>query len=564
MAAIDEYPTVTKARPAPPAVQAVNGGLSQIPGDRVMRRSSSVTKLSDRSNIGEISQTPGAIHRSGNHFSDQAIAGSTVFGTPGRVDSAPPAADIARLPADTQRTPGVLTRAATTGGIGDLSVGTQPAHPIPAAAPSTQTIADGIRYDGSSRITPLGGGGNQQSIGTLPVSRETTDIPRAVTGADRVSGGPLTGSGIGDDRYGRIDAFLKQRAQERADARARQAQALAASTMSENRISARNELQNAARNARIDSRSLRLTSGGRAQRQLLDQAANFTSQAAAIQALPPDSEFIRSPEQEAALAQGQQQNQIFQQEADARTLSARAQAARTAQGPQETFGNPTDERDASGRPIRVQYGDQGSRRIVEGAQPLSSSEAPKLTEQQSKDFNYYTRASEALKNLGEGKALTSYASKAGASVPVVGNALAGNAYQKQEQAGREFLAAVLRKDSGANITKDEFENYGKTFLPQPGDSAETLKQKAMARQTALRAIKLGMGPAQQLVPEQAGKNARVADAGAENPAAAGAATAAEVLATSQQLAKQRQRRLDAIIQKLDQLQGETDYSHIWE
>ncbi|MFT4046961.1 MAG: hypothetical protein QM661_09725 [Solimonas sp.] len=41
----------------------------------------------------------------------------------------------------------------------------------------------------------------------------------------------------------------------------------------------------------------------------------------------------------------------------------------------ETFGNPTDEIDANGNPIRVQYGNRGTRQVVPGARP-----APKASE----------------------------------------------------------------------------------------------------------------------------------------------------------------------------------------
>ena len=66
--------------------------------------------------------------------------------------------------------------------------------------------------------------------------------------------------------------------------------------------------------------------------------------------------------------------------------------------------------------------------------------------------------------------------------------------QQAEQAAKEFLSAILRKDTGAAITNQEIEIYGKTYLPQPGDSESTLQQKARARQVALEAIETGLGP----------------------------------------------------------------------
>lgn len=135
--------------------------------------------------------------------------------------------------------------------------------------------------------------------------------------------------------------------------------------------------------------------------------------------------------------------------------------------------------------------------------------SPKLTEQQSKDLVYLRRGSEAnalLDALAGNMTATGgqqgYRGVADAflrGLPGVGessavNALVSSERQQAEQAAREFLSAVLRKDTGAAITAQEFEIYGRTFLPQPGDSPATLKQKETARRVALDAIATGLGP----------------------------------------------------------------------
>jgi hypothetical protein len=43
--------------------------------------------------------------------------------------------------------------------------------------------------------------------------------------------------------------------------------------------------------------------------------------------------------------------------------------------------------------------------------------------------------------------------------------------------GRQVLAAILRKESGAAITDDEWQNYGPMYLPWPGDSPEQIQTK---------------------------------------------------------------------------------------
>jgi hypothetical protein len=44
-------------------------------------------------------------------------------------------------------------------------------------------------------------------------------------------------------------------------------------------------------------------------------------------------------------------------------------------------------------------------------------------------------------------------------------------------AGRQVLAGILRKESGAAITDDEWQNYGPMYLPWPGDSPEEVERK---------------------------------------------------------------------------------------
>jgi hypothetical protein len=125
----------------------------------------------------------------------------------------------------------------------------------------------------------------------------------------------------------------------------------------------------------------------------------------------------------------------------------------------------------------------------------------KLTEQQSKDLVYYNRGLQALETLGDGSSLTGNEGLVGATigqVPILGNYAKSEGYQKAEQAGRNYLNSILRKDTGAAITKPEMEIYGGVFLPQPGDGPAVLAQKAEARKQALDAVRDGLGPAEVL------------------------------------------------------------------
>lgn len=90
-------------------------------------------------------------------------------------------------------------------------------------------------------------------------------------------------------------------------------------------------------------------------------------------------------------------------------------------------------------------------------------------------------------------------------VPVVGtavgnvaggvlNATLSDAQQSYEQAKRNFISAVLRKESGAVISPEEFRNEDRKYFPQTGDGDVAIKQKKKARETAISALSIQAGP----------------------------------------------------------------------
>ena len=58
----------------------------------------------------------------------------------------------------------------------------------------------------------------------------------------------------------------------------------------------------------------------------------------------------------------------------------------------------------------------------------------------------------------------------------------------QEQAERNFINALLRKESGANIPTAEMENYRQQYFPMPGDGLDVLAQKKRNRNIALQGM----------------------------------------------------------------------------
>ncbi len=66
--------------------------------------------------------------------------------------------------------------------------------------------------------------------------------------------------------------------------------------------------------------------------------------------------------------------------------------------------------------------------------------------------------------------------------------------QQVDQARRNFISAVLRKESGAAIGANEYANEERKYFPQIGDTDETIAQKQEARKLAIKALEAQAGP----------------------------------------------------------------------
>ena len=67
-------------------------------------------------------------------------------------------------------------------------------------------------------------------------------------------------------------------------------------------------------------------------------------------------------------------------------------------------------------------------------------------------------------------------------------------FKKYEQAKRNFINAILRKESGAAIGQDEFESADKQYFPQIGDNEAVIKQKAANRRQVTSTMLSNAGP----------------------------------------------------------------------
>lgn len=153
-----------------------------------------------------------------------------------------------------------------------------------------------------------------------------------------------------------------------------------------------------------------------------------------------------------------------------------------------------------GKPIEIPAGvDRGTFR-KEVSKSSADAAMGKMTETQAKASSFAARmelAEKALRPLeGEG---TSYVGRGLDALPLIGGTGATNSlhsadYQKYRQAASAYITAMLRQESGAAISKEEFARYEREMMPQPGDSPEVLTQKRAARWAAIEQMRKAAGP----------------------------------------------------------------------
>lgn len=133
---------------------------------------------------------------------------------------------------------------------------------------------------------------------------------------------------------------------------------------------------------------------------------------------------------------------------------------------------------------------------------------PKRTEAQSKDINWAVRMQGALADFEPIAAeLTSIVGNLAQLDPTkLSRYMQSDDFQRAVVAGKEFLAPLVRKDTGAAVTNKEWELYSDIYIPQVGDGAAKLEQKAIARRRALAALQAGLPPDFVLSEQYAGRN----------------------------------------------------------
>ena len=191
------------------------------------------------------------------------------------------------------------------------------------------------------------------------------------------------------------------------------------------------------------------------------------------------------------------------------------------------FMNQMSEADKARIAIDKQrLGLEGARFGLEQQKLAQELNAPKLTETQSNATAFGMRAKESnallnqleksgTKNTGVVRSAVSgtlgmtpfigekLEQGASSAMNVLPTFLGGpnEAQQSTDQARRNFVTAILRKESGAAISPSEFANESLKYFPQPGDTDKVVKQKQDARELAIKALEVQAGPGARYIKE---------------------------------------------------------------
>jgi len=165
---------------------------------------------------------------------------------------------------------------------------------------------------------------------------------------------------------------------------------------------------------------------------------------------------------------------------------SRAAEGRAAAAPKGTYD--------SERGLIVDTRSGETKPVTANGAPIGPKEKPEkpLTDAQSKAALFGSRMEASNKVLAElekaGTTTSVPGARTGFGVGATLNVLSSAKQQQLNQAKRDFVNAVLRRESGAVIADSEFSNAEQQYFPQVGDSDAVIKQKANNRAIAIRGV----------------------------------------------------------------------------
>lgn len=145
-------------------------------------------------------------------------------------------------------------------------------------------------------------------------------------------------------------------------------------------------------------------------------------------------------------------------------------------------------------------GEYGLKKEREQAKKEKSTKVP--TDSQFNAAMFGKRSEEAdriIQEIGDYRATATGAVDAKAP----GLLMSGQA-KKIDQAERNFVNSILRRESGAAISSSEFENAEKQYFPRVGDPPDVIKQKAQNRAQAILGLQAASNEAWEKVPTATG------------------------------------------------------------
>ena len=169
------------------------------------------------------------------------------------------------------------------------------------------------------------------------------------------------------------------------------------------------------------------------------------------------------------------------------------------QGPTHARYSISDGTDASGKPVKIRMNvDTGQIEAVPLPSGVSSPKREQPATQDQTNLAIYGKrleqADPILKQIEKsiaGMNVLAYEAQTRADHPK----LQTPEMQSYMQAARNFINAVLRRESGAVISPTEFSEARKQYLPVPGDAPQTLAQKAANRKLIYDQMRQGAGAA---------------------------------------------------------------------
>lgn len=140
-------------------------------------------------------------------------------------------------------------------------------------------------------------------------------------------------------------------------------------------------------------------------------------------------------------------------------------------------------------------------------QDLAQKPEDKAAVEQGKAAGFYNRARQANEAFEKISISDKPRSVIGGVIaeksPTLSTLTSGAERQQADAYARAFINSLLRAESGATITPDEFNNAYRTYIPQPGEGPEAVEAKRILRQQAIEGIMLSAGPAAAGLPRVA-------------------------------------------------------------